>query len=452
MFQRKYSRFLRGAHTAKVQPLAKDETTNSQYSRNSTLTKSKYALKLSLWNSSSSFTSGQVDNLALSHFKRKRRAARWREIITKIVAMNAVLSFLVTLMGYYSLTEFNAEFDRPGSVNIWLKGGICTLSIVQLSLLILYHSYARRYLTTLNTALRSGGRHSALLRVRSSLLQCLLECVLHLIVLIPDEQSYTITVFDRRSNLTLNDCLYLGLLIRNYDTIRCAYWLGNIPTFRFAFVTRLSRTRSSFLWRYSLHEYEGTVVVALCCASVCLLGLVEYTVRKGEADGSLRNLWEVISAVAMTQATVGYGRDAPKSPLSQLAVAVSISFGLGLFSLATVLVRHRSQLSPPQSLLYASILHTGDCAEYESSAVRLIQLWWKRILLRRKRLIHVPTGVAFSRQLEDFAGLQWVKTSQNSPSISTKLDAFQAEMGVRLKKLSGKVGNTRGIREAVSVM
>lgn len=410
----------------KVQPLTKEDT------RISTLSRSKYQRKQTLWRLSVPSTPNET--IHDTYKRRLRRNQATHKTLLRVALLNAVLSMLVSALGYVALQPLSRERENVGGLGIWLKAGIATLTMIQVSLLLLYHSNLQRY----------EGSQQRSLRMHQQLhtewkLPCLLEYGLHLFVLVPEAQSIGILY----TGLRLNDCLYIGVLLRNYDIARVGYWLWGLDAMRIQFYQGLMYTGDRFLWKFWLNRVSISTVIIAYLLLLGYLGLLWDVFSQADSHIGEKSLSDSISTLAFSHSLLGFGLQTAHSFLSQFTLILCCLFGSYYLILLIAHSIKTSVLTYHQEDLYRAIMHGYDLVVYRKEAVCLLQSWWKTQLARRKRLWMGEEFAHFHIKLVAFRATQAADMKDKGESLRVQIKTIDAAIHKRLVGLKEEVKEMR---------
>ena len=406
----------------KVQPLTKEDT------RISTLSRSKYQKKQTLWRLSVASTPNET--IHDTYKRRLRRNQATHKTLLQVALLNAVLSLLVSALGYVALQPISRERENVGGLGIWLKAGIATLAMIQVSLLLLYHSTLHRY--------EGSQQHSLRLHQQSHTewkLPCLLEYGLHLFVLVPEAQSIRILY----TGLRLNDCLYMGVLLRNYDIARVGFWLWGLDAMRIQFYQSLMVTGDRFLWKLWLNRVSISMIIIAYLLLLGYLGVFWDVFSQADSHIGEKSLYDSVSTLAFSQSLLGFGFEAAHSFLSQFTLVLG---GLLGSCFLIFLIAHSiktSALTNRQEDLYRAIMHGYDLVIYREEAVCLLQSWWKTQLARRKKRWMGEEFAHYYIKLVAFRATQAANVKDKGESLRVQLKAIDAAIHKRLVDLREEV-------------
>ena len=410
------------SRSEKVQPLTKEDTRLSTFSR------SKYKHQQTLWRLSVSPT--VHESLHDSYNRRLRRKRVSRRTLLRVALLNAGLSALASVLGYVALRPVAMERESVGGLGIWLKAGIGTIAMVQVSLLLLYHSTVQRY--------EGLQRHS--LRMQRSLYRdwkslCLLEYCLHLLVLVPEAQSIAVP----GTGLALNDCLYVGLLLRNYDLVRVGYWLWGLDAIRIEFYEGLMAAGTVFLWKLWLHGLSIPMAVCTYLLTLGFMGVMWDVIRRAENYVGENSSYNDITTVAFSQALLGFGPEAPGSFLCQFTLLLCCFLGICIL---VCLISHSIKtlaLDKGQEELYIALIQGYDLVSYRQEAICLLQSWWRKQQAKRRKLW---TGLEFTnykRRLVSFRAIRAGNLKDKGESLRMQLRAVSVAVRGKLVDLKKEV-------------
>lgn len=406
----------------KVQPLTKEDT------RISTLSRSKYQKKQTLWRLSVPTTPNET--IHDTYKRRLRRNQATHKTLLQVALLNAALSLLISALGYVALQPVSRERENVGGLGIWLKAGIATLAMIQVSLLLLYHSTLHRYEGSQQHSLRMHQNPHTEWKFL-----CLLEYGLHLFVLVPEAQSIGILY----TGLRLNDCLYMGVLLRNYDILRVGFWLWELDAMRIQFYQGLMVTGDRFLWKLWLNRVSISMIIIAYLLLLGYLGVLWNVISQADSHIGEKLLYDSIWTLAFSQSLLGFGSETAHSFLSQFTLILCCLLGSCFLIFLIAHSIKTSALTNRQQDLYMAVMHRYDLVIYREEAVCLLQSWWKTQLARRKKRW---MGVEFTHyhiRLVAFRATQAANVKDKGESLRVQLKAIDAAINKRLVDLREEV-------------
>lgn len=336
------------------------------------------------------------------HFSLTADSVRTRLIY--ISAINAVLSLVVIVMGYYAISE---EHDG-GEMMIGdgLKVVVGVLSVIQLVPIVIYWGYNQYYMERLRFGLHlSPISLPPLHKSPSALTGCLLECLFHLIILPPFYSvSWEVHNPDSSTVMSLSDLLYILVLLRNYHSLRFLFWMSDYSTkqaYHFASVANIDidfkYTLKAYLQRYSLK-----IVLAAYGAIVVVSGLSVFVFERESSEGDFDDVRNSLWFIAYTQVTIGYGDISPTSYLGMLATVVSCFVGNFILAILVAVSSSRMSLNLTECTMYSELVYSKEKRKYAKPAAVLIQAWWRFMLMRKRRVRDGEVIIKFYSQLRKY--------------------------------------------------
>ena len=321
-----------------------------------------------------------------------------------VAGSNAALSWVATVLGYYDVLRGMSKEAGDG-----LKAGVCVISAVQIVLVVMYWVYSLRYLEVLRVTLRlSPIAYLSLLRSPGSLANCLGECFYHLLVLPPRvDIEGKLYMMDTYTDISLNDVFFILILLRNYHSLQFLFWFSDFSTkktYLFASVANIN-VNIVFILRCYLAHYSLKLLLGIYGAIVIISGLTVFIFEKGTPSTQFEDARSALWFVAYTQTTVGYGEITPITYPGRLTVILSCFIGNFILAILISLSSSTMALTLRECTMYSDLLYGKQKRKYVKKAVLLLQLWWRFIQMRGRKVRHGPTIIAFYSQLRDYRGI-----------------------------------------------
>lgn len=383
----------------------------------STVSRVKYRQTQSMWRITSCPESHET--MRESYRKRIRKKRRIRRRLVIVAMVNAGLSILVSVTGYFAIQPESTSLESLGGVGIWLKSVLATVSLIQASLLFLYHSSLQRY-----TALQHSG-----LRVCSPQFKSLyvLEYLLHSLVLIPESQVTSLS-----TGFTTNHCLYLALIFRNYDLIRAGYWFFTLDSLRIPFFKGLMGVKNrGFEWKYWLHQSTLCAVISVYGLVVVFTGVIWNVINTGHIA-----LLQGFLSLPFTNSLIG--SDSPSIPSTFPTQLTLLFLLIPGFSLSVIFIFHyvqsRFALSNREEQAYRAIMYTYDLVTYRYAAVVLIQSWWRKAIAKRKNRFAGVEIERFVRRKKTFKARKMENNREKSQNIRMQIHSVGHKIHMKMLK------------------
>ena len=367
---------------------------------------------------------------------RRKKTKRLAGSIQRLAGVNAVLTWVVTVLGYFVLTVQSEGISAFPLLREGLKAVIGCASVVQAVLVVYYWKGCLAYSEVLRAALHPCRTPiSALLASPESLTYCLLECVFHLFLFLPaTDYSAAFSLFGISTSLSLDEVCYLTILLRNYHSVRLLYWLSSFSTLRVSVFSEVASVRKMglFVLRCCLVEYGLPLILGVYAVMVLIPGLVEFTLEHKAEGSHLDAVENDVWVVVNTQTTVGYGESHPVTFLGQLAILVSALFGYFTLGLLTSISGNETALSLRECTYYSEIRYRRAKIESKVVAAVLVQRWWRLMAMRLRKVLKVGIIVGYFTQLRVYrstlVSCQRVKDTRFERQIAAFDHTFQPQL------------------------
>ena len=354
----------------------------------------------------------------------KLRPKKVRRALIQVCGISAVLGWVVTVLAFVDI-----KYEDRGEDLI--RGGICVVSVVQAGLGFVYAELTLRYKEYLRLALRTSPTPTPpLLRSPHALISTLLEATFHLLILPP-----RLCFQGKIANLSVEDILFLLILLRNYHSFRLFYWYSRFSEPRSSILSSFSSRSHTFrsTLRSYISSYSLPLILTVYSVFTVFSGLVLYLLERNawysQFDYTEDGLW----VVAVMQTTVGYGEIVPRTLFSEVYISINCVLGSCLVALITSTTSHHLSLSHTEGALYSEMTYRRYRRKHEKPAVILIQRWWKFI---SNRVRHVRNGrviIDFYTQLRTHRrGLAAAK-GEKDHNFGLQLNAFEGAVGRKLR-------------------
>lgn len=367
----------RNLYVQRHQPLC--VRTPSPLAIHSTLPASSNAQKPGLWPSLQSSNEIVVKrNHADAREAKAHRGkvSKVRKRMQKIVLVNAMLSWVVTGLGYVIVAQKQNQALKDALLCEEIKAVVSFLSLIQVFLVILYRSYSLSYQEAVRLALLLSP--TPIKRLRKSpkhIAQSTCECLLHIVTMVPN--------FDQPMSyhflgISLDTLLFLLLLLRNYHTVQMLYWWSRFSDLRTHHYAKIANfeVSSKFVMRCDLAVNGAGVIFLFYAAMVAISGLLQYAIDL-ESMTSGNDIWDKFWEVTVTQATIGYGDGAPATSFGQLTMVISCFCGIGMLGFGNILSQSNLGLSLQECEMTSELLYMRTKQGYRLEATRILQRWWR---------------------------------------------------------------------------
>ena len=358
-----------------------------------------------------------------------------RKHLQVVSGTNAALSWLLSILGYFDVADLDESegVDTPSRDTI--RSLVCGFSVLQIILIVSYSSSLLQYIESLRIHLHLSPIPVIPLQYSfSAMAACMAECSFHMLVLPPRlSVQWKVYMEETFSLLSLNDFLYIMILLRNYHSLQFLFWFSPFSTLRAHFFTSICDVsfNNLFVLKCYLTAYSLKLVLGVYTAIVIISGISVYVFEKGtpslDFDDVVNGLW----IVAITQATVGYGEIAPITYFGRVTMITSCFIGTFILAIIIGLSSSTMSLNLTECTMYSELVYAKYKRRYTKGAVLIIQKWWKLMLMRIHHTRDALTIVSFYNQLRlyrtDISACQRVKDRRFERQIQAFEDSTTKE-------------------------
>lgn len=381
------------------------------------------------------------------------KSARWRvgksqSLRTKLrllALLNASLNLVVSALGYEVVCE-----ERKREAMKWI---VALFSVVQVGLVGLHAKLFQQWKESQRQELKLGSTPvQRLSESKRALTLCMVEICFHLLVFPPGVAvQWKVHMLGTHCYLTLDACLYLLLLLRNYHIVSYLFWQSSLSTRRPALFLKVANVEPSykFALKYCISVYGLALVLGLYTATVLLFGLTLHVLETNTPNSGLNSVSNSAWFLTMTQATIGYGDITPKTYTCTLVVLLACFMAYCTLSLLIYLISRYFTMSSSQLSLYIALNYAHRKRQQYKAAVLLIQAWWRLIL---KRMRHCSLGtvvIAFYYQQSKYQ--QVLRTCHSVPyrRLQWEVEEVAASVTTRFLKATESLQWTKGAKAMV---
>ena len=363
------------------------------------------------------------------------KAAKVRRTVQKIVTVNAVLSWVVTSLGYAIVSRQQSPTSQDALLCETFKTAVAFLSLLQVSLVILHRSFSLDYEETVRLALLlSPMPIKRLKKSPKHIAQSICECLLHILTLVPN--------FDRPVSyhvlsVSLDTLLFLLLLLRNYHTLQMLYWwspFSDLRTQHFAKIANI-QVSSKFVARCCLAYSGAAIVFFLYAVMVAISGLLQYSIDQETVGGGV-NVWDKFWEVTVTQGTIGYGDTAPDTTFAQVTIIISCFCGIGVLSFGNILSQGHLGLSLRESAMTSELLYRRTKQRYRLEAALILQRWWRLMQSRMRKLKQSQVITGFYSNLLTFRQVLATCRQVKAHLFEDQITAFDSTIHKQFRALN----------------
>ena len=365
---------------------------------------------------------------------RKRKLKSLKNTLIRVEMLNTGLSGVAAISGYLALW-FAQDGDTKMEVTV-VTGVLLLLSFVQAALIVSYWSVNVKYFEIMGYSLGFQGEQGS--RSLHSLIFCFFECCLHLIAPLPNANfAWEITIFGKKSVLSLNIVFYFAVIARNYHIVRVLYWRSAFSDCRTHIFSNLAGVSSykSFVLRSCLAAYSLKFVGGIMGVMVLIPGIIKYAVEHSALTSQV-NLWDDFWVVTYTQLTIGYGEHPPDAFLCQAIVVTSCLLGIFVLGLFNAVSSETLVLNLTECNLYSELLYTKYKRRYSPAATVLLQRWWRLMLMRKQGLILANVIVPYYSYLRTYRGTLVKCQRIKDTRFERQADAFEKSTLKKIRNLN----------------
>ena len=363
-----------------------------------------------------------------------------RKRLQKVAGANAVLSWVLSVLGYLDVKDR----DEAQEVNTWvrdlIRGMICGISGIQILLVVLYSASLLQYLESVRVTLRLSPIPVPTLRYfPEAMANCLAECAYHMLVM-PPRLHFQSIVYQKGtySLLSLNDFLYILLLMRNYHSLQFLFWCSPFSTSRVHFFTHVADMTFSnlFVLRCYLAAYSLKLVLGAYSIILVISGLCIFTFEKGSEEPSFSSVENGLWVAAITQSTVGYGEFFPTTYFGEAMTIASCFVGNFILSIIISLSNTTMNLNLTECTLYSEIVYAKKKRLYAKESALIIQRWWRLMRMRMMRVRKGEIVVGFYSQLRKYRKVISTCQRVKDRRFERQVDAFGSSTTREFRSIS----------------
>lgn len=362
------------------------------------------------------------------------------------------LQALLCILGYIVGVQHDSQSLSIEAVLLCV--GLSVLSTAEVVLIGMYWQLCWRLSELQNAALRVDHvKASAMWQAPDFLWPCLLEAAGHVLVPYPGlDMGVGMNLSGVQASYTLNDVLFVTLILRNYHLLRVLYWYSPFSHLRTLMYTRITTVTMGnfFLFKCYMKRYGLALVVGIYGLVVGLAGPVQYVLEKSSSTQVDTSMWTSFFAVAYTQATIGYGVGCPTILFAQMAIVVSIFSGIFLQALATNMIMHKSKLRLPEFHMCAELMNSRNKRKHLDTVARVIQSWWRLLKARMRKQPNVAIVSLFYRELSKFRLVLVHCYHINQGLFTNQVACFHTKVQTQLRQMNEYLYLVRHANELVS--
>ena len=368
------------------------------------------------------------------------RVHKLRTSLKFLATASAVLSWLIALIGHTIVHTFDPRLTTSELLKDCLKLSVFGLSLVQIVLIVSYWRVSLVYAGALQNALH----RERFPRARGPpppwmVFLCGVECCLHLVAPMPNYAfEFSYVVFGKENRLSVDDVLYLFLLLRNYHSLRALFWMSPVSDLRTRIFTEVRPIPFStgFVFRFFLAQFGLQLILGIYGVLVLIPGAVQYILEQSGLAENCMIEWDNFWVVATTQLTIGYGDKHPITFPGQVAIVVTCFFGVFTLGMINSIFSAKCSLTLTECSLYSSLLYSHEKSKYELSAVLLLQSWWRLMLMRMKKTRKVSVILEFYSVLRNYRGVLVTCQRVKDTMPERQIQAFEDSVRSKIRPLN----------------
>ena len=383
-------------------------------------------------------TTHQPTRTTPSLFKplQSRVSVRNRRELQTVALINAVLSWVVSILGYFVVTVSDIAQGTD-----WVKAAIIIISLVQTGFVFVKCRYQCIYLNdikrlvTIEKMIYDSNYPSQWTLLRNAIF----EGGFHMVVFIPTvSPKVAVTSYGLNSVFALDDAIYVLLLIRNYHTVEAIYWfsyMSRIRTYLFAHLVRVEVTYR-FLFSCYLFEYPLRIVTGVIVGIVATPGLIEYLFVQVPWIQDYYTMWSEYWVISFTQVPVGYEDGIVNTLFGDASLLISVFTGMCLLGLLTSITMHSIDLDSIHSRIYSYLLYTKYKRKYLLQAVILTQRWWRLMEMRQKKRLHGPVIISYYSYLPTYRKVLTKCQRVKDHRFEEQINAFETAVRGKFRSMN----------------
>ena len=315
------------------------------------------------------------------------------------------------------------------------------LSLAQVVLTLFYWNKQRKWQESLRQELNlSDLPMSSLFHSKVDLAGCLLECCLLLCVPPPFFTcSWKVEMLGTYCFLTLDDLLYVLILMRYFHLFRYVYWMSALTArkgYMYGEFIGIRVASMRFGVRYGLAAHPYILIIGLYVALMCLTGVSIYIFEENRPNSDFYAVSNGIWIVANTQTTIGYGEFTPKTYFGCLILILSCLCGNLTLSLIVALSSRSLSLNLAESSLYTAVAYHQYQCGYRGEAVVLIQRWWRLIDMRLHHVISAAVVVNYYWKLGKYRGVLQAGEQTKDSRFEGQIEAFHVHIAKECRNMT----------------
>lgn len=351
---------------------------------------------------------------------------RLRQRLRVLSCVLAVVHLLLSILGYI-VTVYLSSSHSP-TIPIILSTCTAVLTVGEVLAVVCYWQLCCRLSDLQSTALRVDHMSAASIwEAPGFLWPCVLEVAGHLLVPYPGLDL-------GQSVYTVNNCLFVAVILRNYHLLRVLYWYSPFSHFRTFMYARLTTVtmNSRFIFKCYLQEYGLLLVGGIYGLVAVLLGLTTSVLEQTSSP----SVWSGFWTVAYTQSTVGYGVNPPETLGAQLAAVVCAFSGIFLIGLISANRVRQTNLRLNEFLICAELMNGKYKRKHMEVIARAIQSWWRLMRSRAKKQSNASVVFSFFHDLRRLRQLLVHCSQINAGLFANQAACFHTQVHTRIHQMN----------------
>jgi len=372
---------------------------------------------------------------------------RLRGLSCLLTSLHALLCMLCYVVG----VQYQA-YSRSYGAGLCI--GLSVFSTAEVMLIVVYWQLCWRLSELQHAALRLDHvRAPSIWQAPDFLWPCVLEAAGHVLVPYPGlDLGVSLELGGVHTFYTLNDGLFVCLILRNYHLLRVLYWYSSFSHLRTLMYTRITTVTmgKGFVFRCYMKRYGLSLVLGIYGLVVGLAGPVQYVFEKTSSTQVDTGIWMSFFAAAYTQSTIGYGVGCSTTLFAQLAITFSVFSGIFLQGLVTTAILDKSKLKLQEFHMCVELMNGRDKRKHMDVIARVIQSWWRLLKSRLRRQTNVAIVSLFYSELAKFRRVLVHCYHINQGLFINQVACFHTKVQTNIRSMNNYLYVVRHASELVS--
>ena len=363
-----------------------------------------------------------------------------RKRMQVVSGCNSGLSCLLSVIGYLDIRERDESDHLDTAQRDTIRSLVCVISVLQVLLVVFYAASLLQFLESVRVTLHlSPIPIPPLKHCPAALINCGIECAFHMLVMPPRLHVQGI-VYQKGtySLLSLDDFLYLLILMRNYHTLQFLFWFSPYSTSRVHFFTHVADMTFTnlFVLRCYLAAYSLKLVFGAYGFVLLISGLCIFVFEKGSEEDSFSSVENGLWIAAITQSTVGYGEFQASTYFGESLTVITCFIGNFILSIIISLAQSTMNLNLTECTLYSEIVYAKKKRQYYKQAAVMIQKWWRLMQMRMSKVRKGQTVVAFYSELRRYRAVIATCQRVKDRRFERQIEAFHTSTSQEYRRIS----------------